>query len=166
MYFRSHISKVEYSKHDSIGSNPWSKTLWHLMCHVSLWLHPCTTGFIKNLFFFLLITRATTFWVHSSSNEKHTFPIWYQPSILSTHNFNVVFFIQTSPVFDKSMNPLNNLFFIFYKVRFARLRLATKKHCFVILISFPNQHTFKWALIGCGAKKFVLHFKEITITHI
>lgn len=27
---------------NSIGSHPWSKTLWHLMCYVSLWVHSCT----------------------------------------------------------------------------------------------------------------------------
>lgn len=54
----------------------------------------------------------------------------------------------------------------FYRIRFARFRLAIMQHCLVIFISVPNQDTFKWALIGCGAKKFVLHCKEITITHI
>ena len=67
MYFRSHIGKVEYAKHDSIGSDPWSKTMWHLMCHVSSWVRPSTTG--------LGILRIYFFGYYKGNNLLSPFPL-------------------------------------------------------------------------------------------
>ena len=63
MYFWSHIGKIEYGKHDTIGSNPWSQhhVAPYVLCElVDTPLYYGAWDF-KNLIFWATITRITIF---------------------------------------------------------------------------------------------------------